>query len=215
LVTFLVTALKEAAAALATIVVRKVIASRTARIHGRLFVATVTSKVTKAETAPSQRIGLVLSAPIVKKWATLRSAARSRLLPRMATLAVTVVVLVSLAMLEVTLLITPAVAATSAELLLVAIAGVEVAKLLLLVEAGRFRSLLDTTFLSIAIIRATDITSGFVRDCFFEGPFLCQLSYSMAVDHMSGGVSFFSFHTNGCELLACMRGEENTTEMTK
>jgi hypothetical protein len=146
LVTFLVTALKEAAAALATIVVRKVIASRTARIHGRLFVATVTSKVTKAETAPSQRIGLVLSAPIVKKWVTLRSAARSRLLPRKATLAVTVVVLVSLAMLEVTLLVTPAVAATSAELLLVAIAGVEVAKLLLLVEAGRFRSLLDTPF---------------------------------------------------------------------
>lgn len=32
---------------------------------------------------------------------------------------------------------------------------------------------------------------------------------------MSGGVSLFSFHTNGCELLACMRGEENTTEMTK
>ena len=37
----------------------------------------------------------------------------------------------------------------------------------------------------------------------------------MAVDLMSGGVSHFSFHTNGWELLACLRGEENTTEMTK
>jgi len=182
-----VTALKEAAAVvLATIVVRKVIASRIAQTHARLFAATVTPKVTRAESAPSQRIGLVLSALIVTKWATLRSAARSRLLPRMATLAVTVVMLVSLAILEVTLLI------TSAELLLVAIAGVEAARLLLLVEAGRFRSLLDTTFLSIAIIRTTDITSGFVRDCFLRRPF------SLSIVILNGGGPYewrgFFFH---------------------
>jgi hypothetical protein len=198
-----VTALKEAAAVLATIVVRKVIVSKIARTRARLFAATVTPKVTRAESAPSQRIGLVLSALIVTKWATRRSAARSRLLPRMATLAVTVVMLVSPATLEVTLLITPAVAATSAELLLVATAGVEVARLLLLVEAGRFRSLLDTTFLSIAIIRTTDITSGFVRDCFLRRPF------SLSIVILNGGGPYewrdFSFFISHKWLgVACM-----------
>jgi hypothetical protein len=212
LATFLVTALKEAAAVLATIVVRKVIVSKIARTRARSFAATVTPKVTRAESAPSQRIGLVLSALIVTKWATRRSAARSRLLPRMATLAVTVVMLVSPATLEVALLITPAVAATSAELLLVATAGVEVARLLLLVEAGRFRTLRFCRLLSSGrqILRVDSFGTAF-----FEGLFLCQLSYSMAVDLTSGGASHFSFHTNGWELLACMRGEENTTEMTK
>jgi hypothetical protein len=121
----------------------------------------------------------------------------------MATLAVTVVMLVSPATLEVTLLITPAVAATSAELLLVATAGVEVARLLLLVEAGRFRSLLDTTFLSIAIIRTTDITSGFVRDCFLRRPF------SLSIVILNGGGPYewrdFSFFISHKWLgVACM-----------
>lgn len=82
LVTFLVTAHKEAAAAvLATTVVRKVIVSKTAPTHVRSFAAIVTRRVTKAVNARFPATTHVSNAPTARRWAIRRSNARSQSLP--------------------------------------------------------------------------------------------------------------------------------------
>jgi hypothetical protein len=152
LVTSLVTALKAAVVVLATTVVRRVIASKTALTLARSSAATATQRVTRAETVLNPETGPVSSAPTARRWAIPRSGARSPLLlRRTATLnmeevtqAAMVVMAASLATLKEKLLVTPAAAVTSAELLLAATAGV-VANLLLLAEAGKFLSTVGST----------------------------------------------------------------------
>jgi hypothetical protein len=144
LVTFLATALKAAVAVLAITAVRRDIASKTAPTRERLSAETAMPRVTRAESALFLETILVLSALTARKWATLRSVARSQLPPRRMSVPVMVEgMLVTLAMLEPRLPTTPAAVATSVVPLVVIAGVVEAARLLQPAEAGRFDAFLD------------------------------------------------------------------------
>jgi hypothetical protein len=132
---------------LATIVVRKDIASRIAPTLARSFVVTVMLRVMRVANAPSRVTTLVSSAPTAKKWDTQRSAARlpSRLTKRAVMQEATVEVMPQ-AMVELTLAMLEAMQTTLAA---VVTPGV-VARLLLLAVAGKFLAFLDATFCRVS-----------------------------------------------------------------
>lgn len=133
--------------ALATIVVRKDIASKIAPTLARSFVVTVMLRVMRVANAPFLVTTLVSSAPTAKKWDTQRSAARLPSRPRKrAVMQVATMEVMPQAMVELTLAMLEAMLTTLA---VVVTPGV-VARLLLLAVAGKFLAFLDAAFCRVS-----------------------------------------------------------------